>query len=259
MRYSNCGKETRPGQTFACIVEEILKEAYNLVTTCKCEKGCPNCLWSYWRKRDIPKINKTLILNPLATLSQISTDGLINEEEILKELKKEFHCGNTRTIITNKLDGSMSVKKALLNARDEVYITSLYVTDDKIQWPDGRRESWVDILSFLALKGIKVHLIVRNPTSDKHRSALKRLKDNGVNVYIYEKPIENYKLKGIVHAKLIVVDPFKDTRRVIFTSANLSPEVTKNVDFYIVSEEEKCVKHTLQRVNELLMESRKYQ
>jgi len=39
----------------------ILKEAAELILSCDCEIGCPNCLWSYRRKRDIPYIDKRLI------------------------------------------------------------------------------------------------------------------------------------------------------------------------------------------------------
>lgn len=237
--------------------EEILYEAYRIAATCDCEKGCPNCLWSYWRKRDIPHIDKRLLLKSLSRLSQMTINEIIDEER-LQKLKKEFQCENAKTTITDQLDGPMKIKKALLSAKQEVYVTSLYITDDKITWPDNRTESWVDVLSLLALKGIKVNVIVRNPTQDKHIRALKRLKENGVNVYIYEKPTENNFFKGIVHAKIIVIDPLKENRRVIFTSANLSSEVTKNVDFYLISEEEECVKKTIQRIRELIAKSKRY-
>ncbi len=237
--------------------EEILYEAYRIAATCDCEKGCPNCLWSYWRKRDIPKIDKRLLLKPLSSLSQMTISEIVDEEQ-LQKLKKEFQCENAQTTITDQLDGPMKIKKALLSAKQEVYVTSLYITDDKITWPDNRTESWVDVLSLLALKGVKVNVIVRNPTQDKHKHALKRLKENGVNVYIYEKPTENSFFKGIVHAKLIVIDPLRETRRVIFTSANLSLEVTKNVDFYLISKDEECAKRTMQRIKGLIAKSRRY-
>lgn len=237
--------------------EEILYEAYRLMSTCKCEKGCPNCIWSYRRKRDIPKIDKRVLLKPLSIFSQIPLEHILTQNQVEK-LKKEFQCEDAQVTITNKIEGPMKIKNALLSAKSEVYLTSLYVTDDKIVWPDNRTESWVDILSLLALKGIKVNVIVRSPNRDTHHQALKRLKNNGVNVYIYEKPTGNDLFKSIVHAKIIVVDPMQETGTVVFTSANLSPEVTKNVDFYLVSRNKECTKRTLQRVKELISESQRY-
>ncbi|WP_258084321.1 DEAD/DEAH box helicase [Thermococcus thermotolerans] len=236
--------------------EEILQEAYRIASTCDCEKGCPNCLWSYWRKRDIPKIDKTLILDPLSRITTFPIEDIFNDEQLAR-LKQEFQCENARTTITDRIDGPMSLKKILLSATEEVYLTSLYVTDDKIVWPDGTRQSWVDILSLLALKGVNVNLIVRPPKGEKHENAIKRLRDNGVNVYIYEKETKNALFKGIIHAKIAVIDPLKGTRHVVFTSANLSPEVTKNVDFYIISEDEECTKRTLQRIRELISKSKR--
>jgi len=237
--------------------DEILKEASDMILSCGCEFGCPNCLWSYRRKRDIPKINKSLVLE---CFKNIRARYLINEFK-KNELSKYFDCKNVKCIISKaySFDGVLDIKNFIKNANNEIYVLSLYVTDDEIAWPDEHNKSWVDILSGVHLsKDVNINVILRKPTTKRHRQAIDKMRKNGINIYIYEKePKSHPKLPGIIHAKIIIIDPYSENRRIIFTSANLSPEVYKNADYYLISNDEKCILKALEYVKEFIKESKK--
>ncbi len=233
----------------------ILKEAAEMIISCDCEMGCPNCLWSYRRKRDIQYIDKKVILPLLKFAKNLEIDNKVN---------KFFNCKDTKTIISKPytFDGVLQLRDLLKKAKEKIYITSLYVTDDKISWPDGPARSWVDILSAIKLSSdreISINLIVREPNIAKHKKALERLLQNGINVYIYKKEAE-IKLPAIVHSKIILIDPhLPNNRKVVFASANFSPEMWKNHDTFQFSADEECVKKTYEEIKKLIIESRKYE
>jgi len=153
------------------------------------------------------------------------------------------------------------LRNLLRKAKEKIYITSLYVTDDKITWPDEPPRSWVDILSAIKLassRNIDINLIVREPNLARHREALERLTKNGINVFIYKKEVEK-KLPAIVHSKIVLIDPhLPDSRMVVFASANFSPEMRKNHETFHFSKDEECVRKTFEEVRKLIIESKRY-
>ena len=233
----------------------ILKDAAEMVLLCDCENGCPNCLWSYRRKRDIPYIDKKLI-EPF--LEKVRERKISEENPV-----KFFNCKNTRTIISRaySFEGVCELRNLLRKAKERIYITTLYVTDDKIIWPDELPRSWVDILSGIKLsssRNIDINLIVREPIINKHKEALERLAKNGIRIYIFKKEIEK-KLPAIVHSKIVLIDPHLPANRaVVFSSANFSPEMWKNYETFQFSMDEECVKKTFEKIQNIIIESREY-
>jgi|GEM_PF-2286343 len=235
---------------------EILREAADMVLSCDCEIGCPNCLWSYRRKRDIPYIDKRIIKPMLEAVKKLGVPKKL-------DITKFFNCKDMQTIISNpySFDGVIELKNVLKKAKEKIYITSLYVTDDKIPWPDEPQRSWVDILSAIKLsseRDIEIHVIVREPKIEKHKLALERLSKNGIHVHVYKKEVEG-KLPAIVHSKLVLIDPhLPQNRMVVYTSANFSPEMWKNHETFQFTRDEECVKKTFEEIKKLLLESRNY-
>jgi ATP-dependent helicase YprA (DUF1998 family) len=232
----------------------------------KCELGCVKCLYSYRRKRDIPKIDKSVI-RPILERAKVhhSSERLKDAGEV-----QSYRGSEITTLVSPafSLSGATELKNIVESAQNEIKITSLYVTDDPIEWPDEGRRSWVDILSSIKQnrdKQVAITIIVRRPTSNEHRRALRRLSDAGIEVLIYEKEVEGKlqeivrtALPGIVHSKLVVVDPqTPSSRYAIISSANFSPEMWKNHDTYNFGRDEDWVKGTYMAIRTLEKESRR--
>lgn len=223
----------------------------------ECVSGCPKCLWSYRRKRDIPDIDKRVIVPFLkAAQVQIAENTIFRDKiEINTYVTKEI-----RTVHSPAYDfsGVLDLKQILRSAKKEVKLTSLYVTDSKLAWPDEGDKSWVDILSSIkhGPSNVSITIIVKEPQSPAHKLALRRLKESGITVKVYKKEIEQI-LPAIVHSKLIVVDPQdKENRHAIHTSANFSPEMWKNHETFDFGTAENWVNGTHQEIIKLENESR---
>jgi len=242
--------------------EEILQMAADIVLNPEddCEHGCLKCLYSYRRKRDIPYIDKRLIKPFLERVKSHYTDLRIKQ----KGKQKITYTGSKIVTIHSPdydLTGAIELKDILRTAQQEIKIISLYVTDDKnVSWPDEGRKSWVDILRSIRLdkdKNVRITVIVREPSRDIHRKALKKLIEDGIEVLVFKEELE--KAKAIAHEKLIVVDPLNpQTRYAVHTSANFSvTEMWKNKDFYDFGRDEEWVKGTYREILEVEKKSKR--
>ncbi|MCW1310129.1 MAG: Zn-binding domain-containing protein, partial [Candidatus Nanoarchaeia archaeon] len=240
--------------------EDVLKEAAEMVLDPDddCESGCLECLWSYRRKRDIEFIDKRCIKEIFeAFRKKILSEKISLEGEIKKS--PEYRGKNIRTVHSPPYSfaGINELKNLVRGAREEIILTSLYVTDDKIPWEDETEKSWVDILVDIKSSSppLKITVIVNDPTSEKHKEALKRLSDRGINVKIFRKEIEKM-LPSIVHSKLIVIDPhIPSTRYAVHTSANFSPEMWKNHETFDFGNDEEWVKGTYKEIRNIIEQS----
>lgn len=243
--------------------EEILQlagEKFVLNPEDNCEKGCLKCLHSYRRKRDIKNIDKRVIIPIFEKIKLRYCKSKLEEGGGLKETFAGCIGKNIRTIYspTYNLSGVIELKNLLQTAKEQIKITSLYVTDDKINWVDEGRRSWVDILLSIKLnptKDVKILVIVREPATKSHKKALKRLIESGIEVKVFKNDTLK-KFPAIVHSKLIVIDPYDpDARYAIHTSANFSPEMWKNHDTYDFGDDEEWVMCTDKEISKLEKES----
>jgi len=236
----------------------ILKRAADIVLECECESGCLDCLWSYRRKRDIKHINKKSVVEFFKKVREIYSE--VNSKESTEA--KSLEIKNTKTIYSPSYNfaGLIELRDYLRIAKEEIAITSLYITEGKIPWPDEIEKSWVDILTGIKLsskENVRICIVVRAPTSKEHTLALKKLVDAGIEVYVYKKEVEN-KLPSIVHSKLVVIDPHIPTQRyAIHASANFSPEMWKNHETFDLGDDEAWVKSTHEEIQKLIKESYK--
>ena len=128
-------------------------------------------------------------------------------------------------------DGAREVKDCILSAKQSITIVSLYISDMPVDWEDNKSFSWCDVLIACKMNGVEsIKVVVRPPRSDWERHALERLHRRGIEVYIFDK------LEGIAHHKIVMIDEEMPDSIVVLQSANLSPEVIKNADFYIFIE-----------------------
>lgn len=241
--------------------DEILKEAVEMVldTDDKCDTGCLDCLWSYRRRRDIRFIDKRFVKDIFKTLNKSYTEREISKEGKEKKNFIGYEGRNIKTIYSPPYNflGVIELKKLLKSAKEEIILTSLYVTDSPIPWPDEREKSWVDILADIKLSSptLKMTIIVREPVSKNHLDALKKLCKCGITVKLFKKEIETM-LPSIIHSKLIVIDPHIPSRRyAIHTSANFSPEMWKNHETFDLGNDEKWVKGTYKEIKKLAKQS----
>ena len=241
--------------------DEILKEAVEIVLDSddKCDIGCLDCLWSYRRKRDIKFIDKRFIKRIFKTVEKIFTESEILKEGEIKKNLIGYEGKNIRTIHSPPYSflGILELKKLLRSAKEEIILTSLYVSDSPIPWPDEKEKSWADILTDIKLSSptLKVTIIVREPTSKDHLDALKKLSKCGIQVKVYKKEIESM-LPSIVHSKLIVIDPhIPSSRYAIHTSANFSPEMWKNHETFDLGNDENWVKGTYKEIKKISKQS----
>lgn len=237
--------------------ELILKQAADIALSCKCESGCLDCIWSYRRKRDIENIDKKSVENIFRKINIIYYKPILPQK---RKTQEETHLVETIYSPSYNFVGVVKLRDLLRAVKEQILITTLYVTDGKIPWPDEIEKSWVEILIGIKLSSktdINISVLIREPLQKEHKLAVKKLLDNSIQVYIYKKEFES-KLTSIVHSKLVVIDPhIPDKRHAIHMSANFSPEMWKNHDTLEFGENESWVKSTSEEIQRLMRESRK--
>lgn len=226
--------------------DEVLSETRKLVLSCNCEIGCLKCLYSYRRRRDIQLIDKRKILDFIKKLQCIQvkqnileksknfSESVLSEKPLFKSLSKEFHIsGNSKCILSDagEYDGAVELRDSILSAKSKVTIVSLYVSDWPVQWEDEKTFSWCDVLISCKMNDVKdLKVIVRPPKAQWEQYALQRLLNRGIEVFTFD----GFDVpKGIAHSKIVIIDENTDHGTAVLQSANLSPEVIKNADFYI--------------------------
>lgn len=250
-------------------IHQIEREMALTILSCDCETGCPKCIYSSRRKIDIIRgnVDKTLLI-PLCQfiLRNSAPPRQLPPAQYRSETQLEnFGGGNVRgnvscwfSVTEDKRPGTW-LRDLILMAKEEICATSLYVTDDKLDWEDSGSGSFVELFGLAVARGLKVRIIVRPPSSDKHRKSIRRMQEMGVEVKVFSRPSENG-MSAIAHCKLVVVDGHQliDTSAGVTLSANLSKEVQKNVDFFCLGFERSWIsgiQHAFERIWE---ESRQF-
>jgi len=233
-------------------IRQIEQEMALTVLSCDCETGCPKCIFSSRRKIDVIRgdVDKRLII-PLC--QRILRDAMPSRplpapvprrEDALEALGVGRVQGNVAcwfSAIDDKRPATW-LRDLILTAREEICVTSLYITDDRLEWDDSGNGSFAELLNLAAARGLKVRAIVRPPGSEKHRRILKRMRENGVDIRTFSRP-SGSGLDAIAHCKMVVVDGNmqSETSTGVTLSANLSAEVQKNVDFFCLGYERQWI------------------
>ncbi|MFC2154125.1 phospholipase D-like domain-containing protein [Candidatus Altiarchaeota archaeon] len=143
-----------------------------------------------------------------------------------------------------------------------MFITSLYITDHKISWRDGERESMMNIL--LAVKNknpnLDIKIIVEeNRQKNKFSDELNQLKNAGIEmVFFKDKTPEKWGLFGIVHQKLVLIDPTSENAICVQTSANMGGEIALSDNSYLFFKDKELITDYTTHFNELFNESMSY-
>ncbi|MBD3350455.1 MAG: DEAD/DEAH box helicase [Candidatus Lokiarchaeota archaeon] len=221
--------------------DRVLDQIKKFVFDCSCDRGCPSCIYSSRRKFDAKLVDKRVL------------EGFFKEDITLtdNQVEEEADKGIVQRIMSphNSTEGFDIVKKAIEEAKKEVNIVSMYITDDKFQWTDGSNMSWMDILiGKKRTSEVKIRAILRPPSvqkySQKRREEIRQLTEAGIDVRIFEDKFQGYNGKSIAHHKEVIVDPSLPNRHVSFISANLSAETIKNRDRVLIADDDFASRHT---------------
>lgn len=230
--------------------DELLDRAANLVLVdCACEFGCPKCLLSARRRRDVAFVFKPLLtelaeeLKHAVALRTITSQATAKQvdEQVAAPLAAEggvirFRGQDILSLcaLPGAIGGALALRDRIMAARERVDLVSLYASTELVRWPTSDEDvpwpdaaySWSDILLRRAARGVAVRVLVRPPQTARERDALARLARGGVAVFTLggEGPI--------AHAKLALIDVGRDEACAVHMSANLSGEHGENADFF---------------------------
>lgn len=221
---------------------EVLQRAYQIIDEEKeiykesCDKGCLRCLWSYRHKRDIPFINKQLIL-PL--LQQCSLLQIESESNFKK--KQPISKFNQIESNPNSLIAANFIKKILRQSKREIQIFTPIISTKKIEWDDERSKDWIDILGSLRTgsENITISMFIKNRTI-QDEDALRRLL--AYDIALYEVPDEFLETLSTSNESVIYIDPFAtDTRQCLRISTSLTEQIVKDHTLVLFSNEDEVV------------------
>lgn len=222
---------------------DIIDEMKNLVLGCDCEYGCLKCLYSYRRRRETKEIDKRVLIGPLKAYQRNTVRRRIDlhakdmscipQENPMETAIKEFYIDKDAKCILSELGsfhGARELKDCIMSAKKSIFIVSLYISDTPIEWENNKMFSWYDILMACKVNGVQtIEIVVRTPRDNHDRAILNRLTRRGIRVYT----IGDFDEVGIAHLKISLIDFDLKDGIAILQSANFSPEVIKNADFYI--------------------------
>lgn len=236
-------------------MDELLARVADLVLVgCACEQGCPKCLLSVRRKRDVRDVDKRLVTDLALELKSAIARAEIERHAERRALDVAVAPGDPASAdgairfrgadilviaqLPGQLEGAVALRDRVLSARRSIDLVSLYASSAAVRWPASTedepwpdvRYSWADLLLRRAARGVRVRLLVRPPRDVRERAALERLAAGGITVFTLGAP------GPIAHAKLAVIDAEEPAGCAVHMSANLSGEVQENADTYAFGE-----------------------
>lgn len=216
----------------------ILRRAADVTLDCECEHGCLDCIWSYRRKKDISKIDKKAIEEVLKAFR-----FKFDEEEFTSQPRNDVLVGeNQKTIHSFPYDfsGLIELRELLRASKEEIILLTDRFTDEKIPWPDEIDKSWVDILiskKLVSKENISIWVILKESEEINQKLALKKLLENGIEVYYYKDEFRNT-LPIISQYNFVAVDSHLSSRKAIFLNSSFSKKIWENdVNFKFVTDE----------------------
>jgi ATP-dependent helicase YprA (DUF1998 family) len=212
-------------------IYEVLKRAAKIILhepDPSCECGCMHCLWSYRRKRDIPSINKKYIIPLLLDVEQ-HLGNRIMISNVKDKIGSEQFFDKAQKIVSpaNSIDGLVTLKDSIRNAKEQVSIAVGSVTGGILDWPGEGEKSWIDILISLRSgeRSIQTSIVTRFPETKEERTSIRRLLDAGLKVSAYPPELEksNDSLFELMkYVSLVCVDPMSKGKAFHLNNTSLS-------------------------------------
>ena len=242
--------------------EQILKRANFIISTesttysDECDSGCMRCLWSFRRKRDIPYIDKQLILQFLNEVSLRSEE--LHDESSAKELERKK---SSPTIIHSKassLDAANEIKNLIRNTKSELLIYSPKFSAQPLDWKGESPKSWLDIIGSIknSEKNIKIKIYTKKPENFSDDSALLKLSEFGIDIFVVNDDIDE---TSLLDGVLIITDPFmREQRTSIQSTSSLTEQIWKNFTTLAISHEEDMLEESIKKLELIRQSSRQY-
>lgn len=242
--------------------EQILKRANFIISTesttysDECDSGCMRCLWSFRRKRDIPYIDKQLIL-PL--LNEVH---LKDEELNYEDPTKETDRGKSEKIVVHSdplsLSASDKIKNLIRNATSELLIYSPKFSSQSLDWEGEGPKSWLDIIGTIRYseKNVKITIYTKKPENFSDDSALLKLSEYGIDIFVVDNNLDG---STLLDDSLIIIDRFiREKRTSIHATSSLTEQLWKNFTTLVISHDEIAVKEAFKKLEFLKQNSRQY-
>ncbi|ODS40270.1 MAG: hypothetical protein A7315_09060 [Candidatus Altiarchaeales archaeon WOR_SM1_79] len=236
-------------------LDDVIKRAMDIVYSCDCDIGCPECIYSSRRRYDAERIDKRVLKKLFDHWNQKEEDITLENEFMVNAIVIHSPSGDEKV---PKL-----VRKFIEDSKNEIFGTSLYISDEPLFWSSGDEKSWATILSNKAKEDIDVDFVVRSPKSKSEESGVEKIISSGGNIKISSKVCEELEKFGIstslgwnkVHTKLLAIDSNGKHPIGIITTANLSSDMFDNEETLIWFNERDAVKKLREIIQEILSKS----
>lgn len=217
------------------LFDNVFEETINLILTCKCQKGCLKCLYSYRRRFEIPKIDKRKILifsknilyrKSLDELNNSKSFSHDNESKTILENfgiqeNKEFY--SKITILKN-----VNILKDLILSSKKTFIGSPSIVDVDIEWDANKRSSWIDILSYAKVNGTE-ELNVWLNSNNAEPPFIDKLKKWGIKINF----IDDYASKMGKEYTFILIQNVLEENILILSDCDLSHDLNNETCYCV--------------------------
>ncbi|MHB8546662.1 MAG: DEAD/DEAH box helicase [Nitrosotalea sp.] len=241
--------------------EQVLKRSNFIISTesttysDECDSGCMRCLWSFRRKRDIPFIDKQLILpllNEVYLKDEEVNDKNSKSETAKKKSQKEVIQSNALS-----LSAATEIKNLIRGATSELLIYSPKFSAQPLDWKGEGTKSWLDIIGAIrnSEKNVKMTIYTKKPENFSDETALLKLSEYDIDIFIVDSNLDDTLLTGT----LIIIDQFiREKRMSIHATSSLTEQLWKNFTTLETSHGENEVKESCKKWELLKQNSRQY-
>lgn len=242
--------------------EQVLKRSNFIISTesttysDECDSGCMRCLWSFRRKRDIPYIDKQLIL-PLLNEIYLNSEETTDEDSRKRTDKKK----SQKKIIHSdplSLSAATEIKNLIRNATSELLIYSPKFSVQPLDWEGEGTKSWLDIIGAIrnSEKNVKITIYTKKPENFSDETSLLKLSEYDIDIFIVDSNLDE---STLLDGTLIIIDQFiREKRTSIQATSSLTEQLWKNFTTLETSHDENEIKESSRKWELLKQNSRQY-
>lgn len=215
-----------------------------------CIHGCPRCLWSFRRKRDIRKIDKQLII-PLLNEAVLDDTSFQTTKKELEKRKFEVETIQSKA---GDISGAQRIKAEIRKSVNKIEIFSPELSSTEIEWDDEDKKSWVDILISQrnGPKSVQVKIFIKKQSfnDDDSLSCIQKLLENNIDVLRLDEQ-KATEIKDVLDNGYILIDQFEDskTRSGIQFTSSLTDKICSDHTLIKISPDENQIKQIKDKIN----------
>lgn len=188
------------------VFKDLSESTENLIKTCKCDDGCPSCIYSPKCGNDNKPLHKDATSSILAYINEkiaikTETDENINKIETFGNLNTEFNENQIGTIFTDNFNEKNNVKSGDISLANEDDTEAIFTDNfNKINNAESENRPLIN-----EINNLKPEKILNNGKSIE----IDFYQKNNKKISLKEKfaeALEFYEKKNYSHAKDILVD-----------------------------------------------------